>query len=133
VSDELLLPLGEELLLEPLGEALLPEALPLVLESLEPDELGVEDELEELGEDDVPEELGVEDEELEELGELELGVDAPDALDELGLLLEESLLELELEPDIEPEGEDGEVLLELAPVEPERDAPGPPAPPRSQP
>jgi hypothetical protein len=102
-----------------------------VLESLEPDELGV-DELEELGEDEVPEELGVDDEELEELGELELGVDDdPDALDELGelelgllaepLVLEESLLELE--PDIEPEGVDDEAPLD----EPERDAPGPPA------
>ena len=69
-----------------------------------------------------PDELGVDDEELEELGEL--GVDAPDELDELGELglLEES--RLELEPDIEPDGEDGEVPE--APLEdPERDAPGP--------
>jgi hypothetical protein len=84
----------------------LEELLPLLDWSLEPDELGVDDE------------------ELEELGEL--GVDAPDELDELGELglvaepLEESRLELELEPD----GEDGEVLE--APLEdPERDAPGP--------
>jgi hypothetical protein len=82
----------------------LEELLPLLDWSLEPDELGVDDE------------------ELEELGEL--GVDAPDELDELGELglLEES--RLELEPDIEPDGEDGEVPE--APLEdPERDAPGP--------
>jgi hypothetical protein len=71
-----------------------------------------------------PDELGVEDEELEELGEL--GVDAPEELEELGELgvlieplalpLAESRLEL-----------DGEVLD--APLEdPERDAPGPLAP-----
>jgi hypothetical protein len=67
-------------------------------------------------------------------------VDEPDALDELGelelgllaapLLLEESLLELE--PDIEPEGDDDDEPE--APLdEPERDAPGPLEPPRSQP
>jgi hypothetical protein len=64
------------------------------------------------------------------LGEAALGDDAPEELEELGelglvaapLLLEESLLELE--PDIEPDGEDGEVPE--APLEdPERDAPGP--------
>ncbi|HEV7866791.1 MAG TPA: hypothetical protein VGO90_03865 [Chthoniobacteraceae bacterium] len=55
----------------------------------------------------------------------ELGVEDPAALDELGELglLEES--RLELEPDIEPDGEDGELLEPVA--EPERDAPGPPA------
>jgi hypothetical protein len=82
-----------------LGDALLgllEELLPL-LESLDPDVLGV-----------------AEDEE-EELGELGL-VDAPP------LLLEESLLELE--PDIEPDGEDGEVL-DVPLDDPERDAPGP--------
>jgi hypothetical protein len=105
VSDELL---GDELL----GLELLPDALPLVLESLEPDELGVDDELDELGELD-----GVEDDELDELGEL--GVDDPEALEELGEL--ES--RLELEPDIEPDGEDGELLEPVA--EPEREAPGP--------
>jgi len=91
-----------------LGLELLDEAPPLDW-SLEPDELGVEDELEELGE------LGVDaPEELEELGEL--GV----LIEPLALPLVESRLELELEPD----GEDGEVLD--APVEdPERDAPGP--------
>jgi hypothetical protein len=78
----------------------LEELLPLLDWSLEPDELGVDDE------------------ELEELGEL--GVDAPDELDELGELglLEES--RLELEPDIEPDGEVPEAPLE----DPERDAPG---------
>jgi hypothetical protein len=59
------------------------------------------------------------------LGELELGVDDdPEALDELGELgvlaepLEES--RLELEPDIEPDGEVPDAPLE----DPERDAPG---------
>jgi hypothetical protein len=52
-------------------------------------------------------------------------VDDPDALEELGelgeLLDEES--RLELEPDIDPDGEDGDVPE--APLEdPERDAPG---------
>jgi hypothetical protein len=75
-----------------------------------------------------PDELGVEDEELEELGEL--GVDAPEELEELGELgvlieplalpLAESRLELELD------GDDGEVLAPLE--DPERDAPGPLAP-----
>jgi hypothetical protein len=66
---------------------LLEELLPLLDLSLEPDVLGEAA----LGDDDP--------EELDELGELGL-VAAP-------LLLEESLLELE--PDIEPDGEDGEV------------------------
>ena len=88
----------------------LEELLPLLDWSLEPDELGVDDE------------------ELDELGEL--GVDAPDELDELGELgvvaeplalpLAESRLELELD------GDDGEVLVPLE--DPERDAPGPLAP-----
>lgn len=58
----------------------------------------------------------------EELGELELGLDGVGLL-ELPLLL----------PDIEPDGEDGEVLL--APLEalPERDAPVELPPVRSQP
>jgi hypothetical protein len=89
--------LGEELLLE----------LPL-LESLDPDELGVEED----GEDELLDELG------------ELGVaEEPDALEELGELGEVLLLEesrLELEPDIEPDGEVPEAPLE----DPERDAPG---------
>jgi hypothetical protein len=82
----------------------LEELLPLLDWSLEPDELGVDDEELELG---------------------ELGVDAPDELDELGELgvLAEPLAEsrLELEPDIEPDGEVPEAPLE----DPERDAPGP--------
>jgi hypothetical protein len=101
---------GELLGLELLGLELLEEAPPLLDWSLEPDALGVEDELEELGE------LGVDaPEELEELGELGVVLNEP-----LALPLEESRLELELEPD----GEDGDVPD--APLEePERDAPGP--------
>jgi hypothetical protein len=88
---------GELLGLELLGLELLEEAPPLLDWSLEPDALGVEDELEELG----------------ELGVVVLN-------DPLALPLEESRLELELEPD----GEDGDVPD--APLEePERDAPGP--------
>jgi hypothetical protein len=72
----------------------------------------------------------VDDEELDELGEL--GVDAPDELDELGelgvvaepLALPLAESRLELEPDIEPDGDDGEVL-EVPLEDPERDAPGP--------
>jgi hypothetical protein len=82
--------------------------------SLEPDELGEDEELEAPGEL----ELGVEDEPaaLEELGELELGLLAEP------LPLDES--RLELEPDIEPEGdEEPEEPLD----DPEREAPGPPA------
>ena len=78
------------------------ELLPAPDGSLEPDELG---ELGELGVDDDPEAL-------EELGELGLVAEP--------LLLEES--RLELEPDIEPDGEDGEVPD--APLE-DFDAPGP--------
>jgi hypothetical protein len=98
----------EELLLGLVGVALLEELAPLLDWSLEPDALGVEDdELEELGE------LGVDaPEELEELGELGEVLSEP-----LALPLAESLLELELD------GEDGEVV---APLEaPEREAPGP--------
>jgi hypothetical protein len=88
------------------GLALLEELLPLLDWSLEPDALGVEDEELELGE------LGVDaPEELEELGEL--GV----LSEPLALPLAESRLELELD-----DGDDGEVLAPLE--DPERDAPG---------
>jgi hypothetical protein len=71
-----------------------------------------------------PDELGVEDEELEELGEL--GVDAPEELEELGelgVLIEPLALPL-AESRLELDGEVLDVPLE----DPERDAPGPLAP-----
>jgi hypothetical protein len=115
----LLLDDPDGLLLEPLGEA--EELLPLEDVSLE-EELGLELEPLELG--------GVLLEELLELGELELGLD--------GLVLDEPEPDMEpeldgelLEPDeeAEPEGDDGEELLDDAPFE----APPLLLPPRSQP
>lgn len=93
----------------------------LELWSLDPDELALEGLDEELGEL----ELGMLEvpEELEELGLDELGLDG------LGLLLELPLLL----PDIEPDGDDGEVLLAPPEALPERDAPVELPPVRSQP
>ncbi|HEX5476555.1 MAG TPA: hypothetical protein VFX09_01740, partial [Burkholderiales bacterium] len=72
-------------------------------------------------------------------GELELGMlEVPEELEELGLdelgLDGLGLLELPLLlPDIEPDGEDGEVLLAPPEALPERDAPVELPPVRSQP